>query len=97
MIRKPLIFSLICILIVSIISMYVWLNLPDLEKYPTHWNARGEVDAYGSRATVGVMLLTFPMTVAFVTVLLYAIPKICLLYTSPSPRDLSTSRMPSSA
>ena len=25
------------------------------------------------------------------------LPKICLLYTSPSPRDLSTSRMPSSA
>ena len=26
-----------------------------------------------------------------------AILQICLLYTSPSPRDLSTSRMPSSA
>ena len=26
-----------------------------------------------------------------------AIPVDCLLYTSPSPRDLSTSRMPSSA
>ena len=25
------------------------------------------------------------------------VEKICLLYTSPSPRDLSTSRMPSSA
>ena len=25
------------------------------------------------------------------------IPETCLLYTSPSPRDLSTSRMPSSA
>ena len=25
------------------------------------------------------------------------LPKYCLLYTSPSPRDLSTSRMPSSA
>ena len=25
------------------------------------------------------------------------IPQACLLYTSPSPRDLSTSRMPSSA
>ena len=24
-------------------------------------------------------------------------PLVCLLYTSPSPRDLSTSRMPSSA
>ena len=27
----------------------------------------------------------------------FAIATICLLYTSPSPRDLSTSRMPSSA
>ena len=27
----------------------------------------------------------------------YANFKVCLLYTSPSPRDLSTSRMPSSA
>ena len=27
----------------------------------------------------------------------FAEDKICLLYTSPSPRDLSTSRMPSSA
>ena len=26
-----------------------------------------------------------------------AMSKACLLYTSPSPRDLSTSRMPSSA
>ena len=26
-----------------------------------------------------------------------SVPYICLLYTSPSPRDLSTSRMPSSA
>ena len=29
--------------------------------------------------------------------MLRADPDICLLYTSPSPRDLSTSRMPSSA
>ena len=28
---------------------------------------------------------------------IYFNPEICLLYTSPSPRDLSTSRMPSSA
>eukprot|EP00831_Metopus_contortus_P036502 TRINITY_DN28872_c0_g1_i3.p1 TRINITY_DN28872_c0_g1~~TRINITY_DN28872_c0_g1_i3.p1 ORF type:complete len:104 (-),score=7.29 TRINITY_DN28872_c0_g1_i3:99-410(-) len=27
----------------------------------------------------------------------YVLNKTCLLYTSPSPRDLSTSRMPSSA
>ena len=29
--------------------------------------------------------------------LIAAVPRSCLLYTSPSPRDLSTSRMPSSA
>ena len=29
--------------------------------------------------------------------LMDSIPIVCLLYTSPSPRDLSTSRMPSSA
>ena len=29
--------------------------------------------------------------------LLDELPNTCLLYTSPSPRDLSTSRMPSSA
>ena len=28
---------------------------------------------------------------------LFSIAESCLLYTSPSPRDLSTSRMPSSA
>ena len=28
---------------------------------------------------------------------IYALYPVCLLYTSPSPRDLSTSRMPSSA
>ena len=27
----------------------------------------------------------------------HALGRVCLLYTSPSPRDLSTSRMPSSA
>eukprot|EP00831_Metopus_contortus_P041624 TRINITY_DN3269_c0_g1_i1.p4 TRINITY_DN3269_c0_g1~~TRINITY_DN3269_c0_g1_i1.p4 ORF type:complete len:100 (-),score=8.53 TRINITY_DN3269_c0_g1_i1:129-428(-) len=35
-----------------------------------------------------ILLFTFPMYSALIP---------CLLYTSPSPRDLSTSRMPSSA
>ena len=44
---------------------------------------------------------TYPMTLILPS--LYselekpALTYICLLYTSPSPRDLSTSRMPSSA
>ena len=35
--------------------------------------------------------------IAFVNRLPVGYAKLCLLYTSPSPRDLSTSRMPSSA
>ena len=31
------------------------------------------------------------------TLIKFGLDQICLLYTSPSPRDLSTSRMPSSA
>ena len=34
---------------------------------------------------------------AYATVTFDGMFKVCLLYTSPSPRDLSTSRMPSSA
>ena len=33
----------------------------------------------------------------FITLIIITVSYICLLYTSPSPRDLSTSRMPSSA
>ena len=47
-------------------------------------------------------LSIFMMEISFVfynALLVHLVPeaKICLLYTSPSPRDLSTSRMPSSA
>ena len=34
---------------------------------------------------------------AIIAVIIIIVVNICLLYTSPSPRDLSTSRMPSSA
>ena len=41
-----------------------------------------------------LLQLMIPAVVAQVVNLLY---NICLLYTSPSPRDISGSRMPSSA
>ena len=43
----------------------------------------------------GVIIAT--QSAGFEYILLKYLPNICLLYTSPSPRDLSTSRMPSSA
>ena len=44
-------------------------------------------------------LVAFPVNATEITYIYHLIAKhkVCLLYTSPSPRDLSTSRMPSSA
>ena len=41
-----------------------------------------------------ILLFAVPLMLGNIFQQLYTI---CLLYTSPSPRDLSTSRMPSSA
>jgi len=58
-----------------------------------------EAPAYMPRRTIGQLLrgeLGFlPVLLTLLVIVAYF--QICLLYTSPSPRDLSTSRMPSSA
>ena len=61
----------------------------------------GSVSAPAVTGTDSNTGITFPSadTIKFSTggVERMAITNSCLLYTSPSPRDLSTSRMPSSA
>ena len=54
------------------------------------------MEKHNRDATVLSMILGFTALALFVDGLLRVLG-ICLLYTSPSPRDLSTSRMPSSA
>ena len=44
-----------------------------------------------------VVIFVYGYIIAHLSRYLNIVFKICLLYTSPSPRDLSTSRMPSSA
>ena len=51
-----------------------------------------------TRAFVGVMVtLTLLKCLNYKIGVIPAYPKFCLLYTSPSPRDRTRSRMPSSA
>lgn len=76
MFRTPLIISATCILISLAISLYVWMNLPVMDHYPIHWNAKGEADGFGSKAAVAVTLLIFPLTTLFMTALFWALPKI---------------------
>ena len=57
-----------------------------------------ENDETITNATNGTVLITAPTTAVSADLTLVDDESIiCLLYTSPSPRDLSTSRMPSSA
>ena len=49
------------------------------------------------RATGRIDLVGVPMGTAAVALIMLAIVQSCLLYTSPSPRDATLSRMPSSA
>ena len=50
-------------------------------------------------AVPATKLMTLQTVLTPAVILLFGVdvPHVCLLYTSPSPRDLSTSRMPSSA
>ena len=50
-----------------------------------------------TRARISQWLKTNKIPLKYVNSERQAISDSCLLYTSPSPRDLSTSRMPSSA
>ena len=69
-----------------------WTNKTDDQKNRALISATREIDNlvfYGDRCDED-QALKFPRTN-------YQVDRVCLLYTSPSPRDLSTSRMPSSA
>ena len=56
-----------------------------------------ETDAWGARITLSsIAHPTFTISGRW-DMINFGPDYICLLYTSPSPRDLSTSRMPSSA
>ena len=66
----------------------VYRRLPDDDLLAAQIPLQAGTSALG--ATDLIELLAF-------VVLLGALLSLCLLYTSPSPRDLSTSRMPSSA
>ena len=61
------------------------LVMPNLDAANIAYNM---IKVVGDGVTVGPMLMGMARPAHVVT---------CLLYTSPSPRDLSTSRMPSSA
>lgn len=87
MTRKPLTFSAICIAGLSALCLYTWLTLPELDRYPVHWNIKGEANGFASRTGVLGVLFMMPITQIFVAGLLHFLAKL-----EPLQRNLSESR-----
>ena len=64
-----------------------------LDVYRAQWFGSIRADVL---AGLVVALALIPEAIAF-SIIAGVDPKVCLLYTSPSPRDRTRSRMPSSA
>ena len=64
----------------------------------TGWNGTGKrISLKDTRAIIDAILDGSIDSAPSVELPIFGLDMPCLLYTSPSPRDLSTSRMPSSA
>jgi len=57
-------------------SIWAWINLPELERYPIHWNAAGEADGFSSKWGVFFVLSIFPLTAISTHLFLWFLPKI---------------------
>jgi len=74
--RKIVMFSWVCLLIIFGLACYTWMQLPQLEQYPVHWNANGIPDRYGSKMEVLFALFIMPLSAAFTFAIFAFIPKI---------------------
>jgi len=74
--KKPLIFSLLCILGLTAFGLWTWMLLPEAEQYPIHWNAAGEADGFAGRRAVLGILMIMPIAQIFMTTVLNFIPRI---------------------
>jgi uncharacterized membrane protein len=71
--KRMLLLSSLALLITLAITVWAWEKIPAGSQIPTHWNIRGEVDAYGSKETA---LLAAPGILVLLTILLTFLPRI---------------------
>ena len=86
---KPItIFSLACLIVTLGASYWAWSGLPELDKFPVHWNAQGVPDRFGSKAEVLVALLAMPVS-ALITILIFSfLPKLEPIKDSGSQKGM---------
>ena len=82
-----------------LLILYIYAGYPILLKIVSLLRGKGDVEISKDRddwPTLSIVV-TAHNAAHLISEKLSNLSLICLLYTSPSPRDLSTSRMPSSA
>lgn len=70
--RGTLIVSLLATMVMALLAGWIYRQLPADKLIPVHWNVAGEVDRYGSRATVFLL----PGVMAAISLLFYFLPRI---------------------
>ena len=81
----------------SIAGLSEWYLKAQLEKFKSGARGMHPDDLGGLRMYPMSLAIRDDDQIAALASYVASLPPVCLLYTSPSPRDLSTSRMPSSA
>lgn len=70
--RLAMAISGVAIVVQIILSLWLLSALPADSRVPMHWNASGEIDGWGSRASVWIL----PATVLGLTLLFFFLPRI---------------------
>lgn len=71
--KNMLIFSGIVFLLALAVTAFAWTKVPAGAQIPVHWNAKGEVDGYGSKA---FGLLMGPGLILLLSLLLAFVPRL---------------------
>lgn len=71
--NRMLLVSLLVVLVMFVVSAWVWFQLPAGASVPVHWGINGEANRYGGKVE-GLLLLPF-MTLA-ISVLFYFLPRL---------------------
>lgn len=69
--KRMLLWSLLAVMLMSILTVWVWNRLPADAAIPVHWNWRGEIDRYGGKWE-GLALM--PLLTLGMSLLLYFLP-----------------------
>ena len=76
MTKAAIIISWICLFIVFAVSLWIWHGLPDLARYPVHWDENGIANGFGTKGQVFFNLLIIPVNMVFMFALFVFVPKI---------------------